>query len=193
MGRNFRMGLVAAGAAVGMTLAGLGISAAQTDGSTSTTAEESAPAPEGDLGPGLGGPGMRVHRGPGGPGGHGFGKGAIHGEFTAKAPDGEGYQTIATQVGEVTEVSSSSVTVKSEDGFSRSYTVNDDTLVNAGNEGIDDVAKGDKVRVTAVVEDGKARAVDVHDATQVRELREKWMPARPDRAAKDSTTSTTAA
>ena len=193
--RKFRMWLVAAGAAVGMVLAGIGISAAQTSGSdtsTTTAAEQPAPAAEGDvaLGPG---PGRWGHRGPGGHGGPGgFGKGAIHGEFTVKNGD-DGYRTLATQRGEVTAVSSSSITVKSEDGFSRSYTVNDDTLVNAGNDGIEDVKDGDTVHVTAVVEDGKARAVDIHDGTQVKALRDKWMPERPDRAAKDSTTSTTAA
>jgi hypothetical protein len=185
------MWLVAAGAAVGMVLASIGISAAQTSGSDTgevTAAEQ--PAPDGDEARGPG-PGMRRHRGPGGPGG-GLGKGAIHGEFTVKNGD-DGYRTLATQRGEVAAVSSSSITVKSEDGFSRSYTVNDDTLVNAGNDGIDDVKVGDTVHVTAVVEDGKARAVDIHDRTQVKALREKWMPERPDRAAKDSTTSTTAA
>jgi hypothetical protein len=191
--RKYRMWLVAAGAAVGMVLAGIGISAAQTSGSdtstTTTAAEQPAPNGKGEIKLGAG-PGGRGHRGPKGPGG--FGKGAIHGEFTVKNGD-DGYRTLATQRGEVTAVSSSSITVKSEDGFSRSYTVNDDTLVNAGNDGIEDVKEGDTVHVTAVVEDGKARAVDIHDGTQVRALRDKWMPERPDRAAKDSTTSTTAA
>ena len=186
--RKYRMWLVAAGAAGGMVLAGIGISAAQTSGSdsnTTTAAEQPAPRADGDvaLGPG---PGGRGHRGPGGPG---LGKGAIHGEFTTKAPSGDRYQTLATQRGAVTAVSSSSITVKSEDGFSRSYTVNDDTLVNAGNDGIEDVKEGDTVHVTAVVEEGKARAVDIHDGTQVWALREKWMPGRPDRAEKDSTMS----
>ena len=170
-GRQLRSGLVAAGAAVGMTLAGLGIAAAQTDSSTTTApptaapdAAQPAPAPmPGKLG--------RGHRG------HGMGMG-IHGEFTTRAPGG-GYQTIATQVGEVSEASRSSLTVRSEDGFSRTYNVDDNTLVNAGNDGIGDVKQGDQVRVTAVVRDGRASAVAVTDATRVRELRGRWMPPPP--------------
>ena len=162
-----RSALVATGAAVGLTLAGLGVPAAQTD-SPGTTARPPAPAPPMPDGPGPGGRG------------HGFAKGGIHGEFTTRAPGG-GYQVIATQMGEVTEVSGSSVTVRSEDGFSRGYGVDDNTMVNAGNQGIGDVKRGDQVRVTAVVRDGKASAVDLHDVTQARQLRDRWLPPRPDR------------
>ncbi len=164
-GGRLRAGLVAAGAALGLTLAGLGMAAAQTESPT-TTAPAARPD---DRGPGNKGPGGR----------HGMGMG-IHGEFTARAPGG-GYQTLATQVGEVTGVSSSSITVKSEDGFSREYGVDDNTMVNAGNEGIADVKQGDQVRVMAVVKDGKANAVDVRDVTKARELRDRWAPPRRDR------------
>lgn len=174
-GRRLRAGLVAAGAAVGLTLAGLGVSAAQTDGQgTTPPAEAEAPGQEHDVFAAPP-PGFGFHRGPG-KGMRMFGMGmGIHGETTTKAPDG-GYQTLANQLGEVTEVSRSSVTVKSEDGFSRTYTVDDNTLVNAGNDGIGDVKSGDDVLVVALVKDGKASAVDVHDATRVRQLHERWMP-----------------
>jgi len=102
----------------------------------------------------------------------------IHGEYVTKAPAG-GYQTIATQVGEVTDVSGSSLAVKSEDGFTRTYSVDDNTLVNAGNQGIGDVKKGDQVHVRAVVKDDKAAAVEVSDVTQVGQLHDRWMPPRP--------------
>lgn len=178
-GSRLRSGLIAGGAALGMTLAGLGVAAAQTDGSTTTT---KAPATaDGPRGPRMGGPGGH---GPGfGPGGRpgigfGFALGGIHGEFTTKAPGG-GYQTMATQRGEATAVSGSSITVKSEDGFSRTYTVDDNTLVNAGNNGIDDVKQGDQVGMMAVVKDGKASAVDVHDGTQIGAIRDRWAPGRP--------------
>ena len=49
---------------------------------------------------------------------------AIHGEQTVRKPGG-GYQTLANQVGEVTSVSKSSIAVKSEDGYARTYTVDD--------------------------------------------------------------------
>ena len=103
--------------------------------------------------------------------------GALHGEFTTRAPGGTGFQTMAMQNGEVTAVSATSITVKSEDGYSRTYAVNDDTLVNAGNDGIADVSTGDDVRVMAIVEGGNARAVRVHDRSKLKALREKWRPA----------------
>lgn len=168
-GSRRRATLVAAGAAVGLTLAGLGVAAAQTDEQAPTAAK-----PPAAQAPPMG------HHGPGGPGGHKAMMGALHGEFTTKAPGG-GYQTLATQVGEVTAVSAGSITVKSEDGYSRTYSVDDGTLVNAGNNGIADVKDGDNVHVTAVVADGKARAVDIDDGTQVRELRGRWAPPRPER------------
>ena len=153
---RLRKNLVAAGAAVGMTLAGLGVAAAQTDGATTTPPSDSTTAPAERLA----GPGGR-HGGPGkgGPGGKGMG---IHGEFVAPAPSG-GYQTIATQKGTVTDVSATSLKVKSEDGFERTYVVNDDTMVGAGNNGIADVAVGDDVHVTAVVTGDTATAKSVHE------------------------------
>jgi hypothetical protein len=171
---SFRKGLVAAGAALGLTLAGLGVSWAQTDDSTPPTtevpAEPPAVKPDG---------GARRHHGPGARGVKGMG---IHGEHTVRAQGG-GYQTIATQQGEVTEVNATSLKVKSEDGYERTYVVDDDTMVNAGNDGIADVKVRDQVHVMAVVADGKANAKNVMDTTQAKALREKWAPARPARPA----------
>ena len=98
----------------------------------------------------------------------GFG-GGIHGQFTVPAPNG-GYETILTQHGVVQSVSSSSITVKSEDGFTHTYSVNNDTLVAAGNNGISDVAKGDTVHVLAVGDAAK----EIVDATKVQGLRHKY-------------------
>ena len=171
-GRSFRAGLVAAGAALGLTLAGLGVAAAQTDGNTPAPAPNAPnPAPQA---PPPGRPGGPGHPGKGG---HGLGMG-IHGEHVTRAPGG-GYQTVATQKGEVTDVNDSSIAVKSEDGFTRTYSVDDNTLVNAGNQGIADVKKGDQVNVQAIVKDGKAAAVQVNDVTQVGRIRDRWMPPRP--------------
>ncbi|MDQ1712803.1 MAG: hypothetical protein QOE45_2253, partial [Frankiaceae bacterium] len=88
-------------------------------------------------------------------------------------------QTMAFQSGEATAVSATSVTVKSEDGFSRTYVVDDNTLVNAGNDGIADVKTGDKVNVVAIVNGSTANAVHVVDATSVGKLRQQWRPGRP--------------
>ena len=108
----------------------------------------------------------------------GFGFGAIHGQFTTPAPNG-GYQTIDTQLGTVTAVSSSSISVKSADGFTATYSVDTNTLVNAGRDGISSVKTGDTVHVVAVVSGGKASAVDVFDVTNVQNLRGRWAPAFP--------------
>ena len=161
--RRRRSWIVAAGAAAALTVAGLGVAAAQTGGSP-PPANSDAPAPEGARRPG---PGR-------GPHGKGFGMG-IHGEFVTRAPAG-GYQTIAHQRGEVTEVSNSSITVRSEDGFSRTCGVDDNTMVNAGNQGIGDVKQGDQVPVTAVVREGRASAVHVRDITQMDQHRDRWHP-----------------
>ncbi len=55
----------------------------------------------------------------------------------------------------MTAVSSSSITVKSDDGYSKTYVVDDNTLVNAGSQGISDVRTGNEVRIMALVKDGK--------------------------------------
>ena len=120
-------------------------------------------------------PNGKLHRGFG----HGFKHfgfgGALHGQFTAPAPNG-GYQTILMQRGTVDSVSGSSITVKSEDGYTHTYSVDNNTLVAAGNNGIADVAKGDTVRVLAV---GNA-AKQILDATKVQSLRQKWGPKHKD-------------
>jgi len=112
--------------------------------------------------------------------GHGFGHGrfggGIHGQFTVPAPGG-GYQTILTQIGTVESVSGSSITVKSEDGYTHTYSVDNDTLVAAGNNGITDVAKGDTVRVLAVGSNAK----EIIDATKVQSLRQKYWKQRPEK------------
>ncbi|MFI7688595.1 hypothetical protein ACIBQ6_05950 [Nonomuraea sp. NPDC049655] len=95
--------------------------------------------------------------------GRGFGGPPVHGEFVV--PDGQGaYVTVATQYGEVTAVGQDSVTVKSEDGYTKQYAVNADTRVNR-DQGIDAIKAGQKVMVSAKVTGGTATAVTVHDVT----------------------------
>ena len=181
--RRTRRRLLALGVAAGLALAGIGVAVAQT--STTETPGTSEPKTVPAPGPGfparekfgLHGFGHRGHFGKIGKFG-GFGGLGIHGEFTVPKPDG-GYQTIASQIGEVTSASKSSITAKSEDGFDRTYTVDENTLVNAGRDGIDSVKNGDKVRVSAVVEGGKARAVNIVDTTNVERIWERLRPPRP--------------
>lgn len=115
---------------------------------------------------------------PGGPGGlgrHGaFGfKGALHGEFTVEK-EGGGYQTVATQKGEVTAVSKDAITVKSADGYTKEYVVTADTLVNATRDGIASIKTGNTVMVAATVADGKATAATISDGTQRQAAHKKW-------------------
>ncbi len=144
-----------------------GVQAADPTPSPSATASEPGDPP--DL-PGMGGPRMKLF-GIGGP--------ALHGEFVVKK-DGGGYQTIATQNGQVTAVSKDSITVKSEDGYSRTYAVTADTLVNAARDGIANVKNGNTVMVMATVTDGKATALSINDGTVRDAIRGKWgLPRHP--------------
>ena len=122
-------------------------------------------------------PGDKPGKGNGNGFGHGNGRfglgGALHGEFVVPK-EGGGYQTVATQRGQVTAVSKDSITVKSEDGFSRTYAITEDTLVNAARDGIDDVKNGNTVNVFAVVANGKATAASINDGTVRDAAGQKW-------------------
>src|SRR3954470_19825908 len=145
------LGTVAAVAAT-TTAGGVAWAATNADPTPSPSPSASPSAPSNQPGPdkGVG------HRGEFGLGG------ALHGEFVVPK-DGGGYQTVATQRGAVTAVSKDSLTVKSDDGYSRTYTLTSDTMVNAARDGIGDVKTGNTVNVLAVVTDGKATATRVND------------------------------
>jgi hypothetical protein len=102
----------------------------------------------------------------------------IHGEFVVPAPGG-GYQTMASQHGEVTDVSPTSITVKSEDGYTKTYAVDDGTVVEAGDNGIGDVKVGDQVGVLGVVGGDTTKAVEVRDRTAVGDRHDRWAPKGP--------------
>ena len=135
-------------------------------------------APNGMM-PGAAGQGM-PGRGDGGRG-HGMGLGmgmGIHGSFVTPKQGG-GYQTVDTQRGAVTAVSKDSITVKSEDGFSATYVVTADTMVNAKRDGIASVKVGDQVGVMGIESAGKTNAVQIVDLTQMKDSRQKWAPPAP--------------
>lgn len=83
----------------------------------------------------------------------------LHGEFVVREGEGE-YVTVATQRGEVTAVDQDSLTVKSEDGYSREYAVDADTRINR-DATIDTVKTGQKVSVLAKVDGETATAVAI--------------------------------
>jgi len=130
------------------------------------------------------------HRGPGG-----FGRfgglaglslaglgGAIHGQVTVPKSGG-GYQTLDLQRGAVTAVSSSSITVRSADGYSATYSVSSSTEVNAQAAGIGTVKTGDNVIVTATGPGKSATAASIIDLTSIRSSRGSFgFPAGPPRS-----------
>jgi hypothetical protein len=152
-------------------LAGAGVAVAAT-GSSSPTHSVSPPAPSARpplralLPKGAFG---RIHgsvpfgpafAGPGPLGGGLFG--AVHGTVVVPKPGG-GYQTVAFQNGKVTAVSSTSITLRSADGYSHSYQVTSSTMVNAQRDGIGSIKAGNQVMVDATVSGGTATAVRVVD------------------------------
>ncbi len=100
---------------------------------------------------------------PGPPGAIGPGPfGAIHGQFTAARPGG-GYQMIDTQRGAVTAVSARSITVRSGDGYTKTYQVTPATEINARRAGIGWVKTGQTVFILATVHGPSATATQIVD------------------------------
>jgi hypothetical protein len=101
-------------------------------------------------------------------GGFGLGAfGALHGEFVVPRTGG-GYQTDDMQRGRVTAVSTSSITVKSADGFTKTYQVTSSTLVDAQRDGIGSVKDGHQVLVLAKVSGSTATATSIQDLSLLR-------------------------
>ena len=135
--RRSRVGTGIAIAAIGIGALGIAGTAYATNSTPTPT--PSATGSTGSVPPGYGAPGGRrsaprgCRAGPtadgptGGWAGHGragLGMGlgmGIHGSFVVPKQGG-GYQTVDTQVGTVTGVSSTSITVRSVDGFTQTYT-----------------------------------------------------------------------
>jgi hypothetical protein len=74
----------------------------------------------------------------------------------------------------VTAVSKDSITVKSEDGYSRTYKVAAETLVNSARDGIASIKTGSTVTVSAVVADNTATATSINDGTARDAAGQKW-------------------
>jgi hypothetical protein len=162
---NGRAKLAVAGAIVAAAVVGAGVTAGIMAGSHSgtTPAAPGAAAGRGGAG-GAGGPGFGGGRSGGGPGGFGAAAAALHG--TSVVPDGNGgYITELSQNGTVSAVSTSSITVKSEDGFTQTYVVGSATSVDGGADTIGNVAAGHTVRVVATGTADKATATQIQDTS----------------------------
>ncbi|MBT2513214.1 hypothetical protein J7E82_06595 [Arthrobacter sp. ISL-30] len=95
----------------------------------------------------------------------------LHGENVVKRPDGT-VLTFLTQKGSVESVSESSITVKSEDGFSQSYAINADTRLfripaGAGGSGATGSAEKDAAGNRPKPNDVKATDLKAGDVVRV--------------------------
>jgi hypothetical protein len=155
------VGLVAAGLAGGLVVATLGVAGAQTSEPTPTPSQSQSQSAPQDGGESKSGRARRAKIG--GRGGHGLGPlgHGIHGEFTVRNPNGDGYRVVATQRGVVTAVSATSISVRSEDGFSRTYVIDAETRVRSGDQGLAGIVTGDTVGVAGVVSGTTATATRI--------------------------------
>lgn len=96
---------------------------------------------------------VRIAGGPMGGGHH------LHGESVVKDEDGD-YTTQLTQTGEVTALTPDSLTARSEDGYTKTYTLTDDTLIES-------VDLGDEVMIVATLDGTTATAESVFDTAEM--------------------------
>ena len=132
------------------------------------TASSPSPAP---VGPG---PDMMRGFGPDGPGGPGAlgllgGGRLLHGEATVQKPGG-GTMVVRFQNGAISDVSGSTMTVKSTDGFTATYTVDRTSRISLnGTDGtLSKLSKNDTVRVLAVQNGSSSVAKMVLDGVPAR-------------------------
>ncbi len=128
--------IVAAWTAVGVIGVGsVGVAMAADSGSASPSPSASSSANPGDP-PGAGHQKL-----------HSLRSRALHGEFVVQTKDG--VKTVELQKGTVTAVSTTSVTVKSSDGFTVTWTINDQTKVRKDKAPATsaDITSGVQVRV----------------------------------------------
>jgi hypothetical protein len=166
-------GLVLAGAVAATALTGVSLA----DDATESEDQETAVPSEGQpwreqfgKGPGAGFPGM-------GP--------LLHGDQVVRTREGE-YQEIAMQNGTITAVSTTSITVVSEDGYEQTYGINDATKIriDRAEATASDLQVDRPVRVVA---DTSGTALHIGSRTedgaaQMQQRREKFQQFRQDRA-----------
>jgi hypothetical protein len=164
LSRRWPRAALATGVAVGLGVGGAGIAFAASSSSTTTPPATSKP-------PAAGRPHPFRFRGVGGLGALGLGGGSlVHGQATVRTGSGS-YRSVDFQLGKVTAVSSTSITVTSTDGYTHSYTVASSTVVDAQRDGIGSVAKSDQVMVVATQSGNTATATNIVDTTKVQSSR----------------------
>jgi hypothetical protein len=165
--RSWRSCTVAGAAAVAL-LGGAGVAVAASGPAAPANAAAvnvfQAPSPSGSH---SGGPMHGFGFGPGG------GISIAHGQIVLAKPGG-GYRTIDIQSGTVAAVSTSSITLKSADGFSQSYAITGSTNVDAQRDGIASVKVGDRAFVIASVSGRTATAARVIDTTLLQQTHQQF-------------------
>jgi hypothetical protein len=161
---------ILAGVAVAALLGGAGAALAATNsGGTPATQSTVVTTPVPSPSPGQAGAAGQRYRHSGVKPGLGGGLfGVLHGQFVVAKPGG-GDQTVDVQNGQVTAVSSTSITLKSPDGFTMSYVVASSTLVDAQRDGIGSVKVGNQASVLATVSGSTATAASIMDRTLVQQ------------------------
>jgi hypothetical protein len=191
-----RVAVLAAVITVGV-LAGAGVAVAATRSSSPTPTPATSPPASARPLPALPPKGMwRIHgaAGPFGPAFAGPGLlggglfGAVHGTVVVPKPGG-GYQTVAFQNGKVTSVSSTSITLRSADGYSHTYQVTSSTMVNAQRDGIGSIKTGNQVVVDATVSGSTDTAVRVVDLSLLQQDFHRFFGAAPRASVKMAITS----
>ncbi len=160
--------MVAAGTlALALAGTGAGVAAAQTTSTPSapTTAANPAPTNPAPTSPAPGAKHPGTHTGTGThTGEHRGGLGRVeHGEFTVHTETGD--KVVDVQRGVVTAVNATSVTVKSTDGFSTTYTIDPTTKINKDKKtaAVSQIATNDQVRVMATKTGNTATAQRIGD------------------------------
>ena len=149
MGAWIAAGLLGGGFIAGAVVGELGsATAASPSPSPHASAQPGAPAPYGG-GPMMHRFGERMRGLPslGGPE-LGLGGKVLHSQATVETPDGT-TKVVVSQTGDITDISDSTITVKSSDGFEATYTVDKNTRIslNGSDGAMSSLKTGDSVRV----------------------------------------------
>lgn len=107
----------------------------------------------------------------------------LHGQAVVRDRDG-GFRTVLTQNGTIDAVSASSITVTSEDGYSKSYSIGQDTSVRVDRDKseVADLAAGRPARVVATTDGaairiGSSTEAGAAEAQSQQQERGKWRDA----------------
>ena len=174
--RGRRTAMAVTAAAVVLIGGGVAVAANTASGPSGGT-PAAAPSSSTPPGPPEPGPHIFHHRFGGMPFLGGYGA-PLHGTFVV--PKQGGYLTMTMQRGTATAVTKTTLTVRSADGWTKSYTVPAGALVNAARDGLSSIKKGHEVVVLATGTGARLTATRVLDVSLGRaQWRARDLPLRP--------------